>query len=372
MTQIYDVGGKGKRQCPSCQKYVAAITCQCPCGHEFRKSKMVAKSEVDSDEPQEIKTYTEGGKGKKQCPKCEKYVGCRMQVCACGNTNFPKKVKEEVVKTTEPHEINTFDEGGQGKKQCASCNKFISARHQHCACGSTEFVKIVREVEEKEIHLHDEGGKGRKQCASCNKYLSARYTQCACGSTEFTKKIVERVVKTYDKLKLGRKQCPNCKAIIGGRQSKCVCGKEFEVSIVSVSGSKEDPEKQRIRNIVNNPYYRPPSPYTFGLRCKIVTPAGDCPYNLKSTDEDSIRDWARKVIESGLKNNIEYRLSALKYWSEQFYDRFRNPAEAKLVRQTLTEIESDLYPHYSELQSDNTEETADSDEDDEEITQAFG
>ena len=35
--------------------------------------------------PTEIKTYDEGGRGKKQCPSCEKYVGARNAVCACGH-----------------------------------------------------------------------------------------------------------------------------------------------------------------------------------------------------------------------------------------------------------------------------------------------
>ncbi|CAE7860173.1 ruvB [Symbiodinium microadriaticum] len=42
-------------------------------------------------ETKEIKTYDEGGRGKKQCPSCQKYVGARNAVCACGHEfNKPK------------------------------------------------------------------------------------------------------------------------------------------------------------------------------------------------------------------------------------------------------------------------------------------
>lgn len=39
-----------------------------------------------------VKTYDEGGKGKKQCSSCKKYVGIRTSVCACGSA-FVSKAK---------------------------------------------------------------------------------------------------------------------------------------------------------------------------------------------------------------------------------------------------------------------------------------
>ncbi|TXI89759.1 MAG: hypothetical protein E6Q36_02810 [Chryseobacterium sp.] len=54
------------------------------------------ESEVESvsvnTEDKIIKTYDEGGKGKKQCSSCKKYVGIRTSVCACGSA-FVSKAK---------------------------------------------------------------------------------------------------------------------------------------------------------------------------------------------------------------------------------------------------------------------------------------
>lgn len=41
-----------------------------------------------------IATYDEGGKGKKQCPSCEKFVGAGNALCACGHQFIAKKGKK--------------------------------------------------------------------------------------------------------------------------------------------------------------------------------------------------------------------------------------------------------------------------------------
>jgi len=43
----------------------------------------------EPDAPREIKVYDEGGKGRKQCSQCKKYVGVRQSICVCGHV-FPK------------------------------------------------------------------------------------------------------------------------------------------------------------------------------------------------------------------------------------------------------------------------------------------
>lgn len=39
----------------------------------------------EPDVPREVKVYDEGGKGRKQCSRCKKYVGVRQTICACGH-----------------------------------------------------------------------------------------------------------------------------------------------------------------------------------------------------------------------------------------------------------------------------------------------
>ena len=76
MIKVYEEGGRGKKQCPSCSKYVGAISKKCICGHIFQTKEHVSTV---------IQTYDEGGKGKKQCPSCKKYIGGRNRECACGH-----------------------------------------------------------------------------------------------------------------------------------------------------------------------------------------------------------------------------------------------------------------------------------------------
>ena len=56
-----------------------------------------------TSEPHTVKTYDEGGKGRKRCPSCEKYVGAVTKVCNCGHEFNGKKV-EPSQKSTPPSE----------------------------------------------------------------------------------------------------------------------------------------------------------------------------------------------------------------------------------------------------------------------------
>ncbi len=44
-------------------------------------------------------------------------------------------------KATTETTVETFKEGGRGRKQCPSCQKFIGARNSVCACGHKFEVK---------------------------------------------------------------------------------------------------------------------------------------------------------------------------------------------------------------------------------------
>jgi hypothetical protein len=77
MTTYYEEGGKGRKQCPDCTKYVGVRVASCLCGHDF--SGDTAAKDDDS-----VTIYEEGGKGRKQCPDCNKYVGGRVANCLCG------------------------------------------------------------------------------------------------------------------------------------------------------------------------------------------------------------------------------------------------------------------------------------------------
>lgn len=87
----YTEAGRGRKQCPACQIYIGVRSNTCVCGHLFNPD---AATKVEkTDEPKEIKTFTEAGPGRKQCPACQVYVGVRSNLCICGHA-FTKKEKE--------------------------------------------------------------------------------------------------------------------------------------------------------------------------------------------------------------------------------------------------------------------------------------
>lgn len=49
--KTFDVGGKGRKQCPKCTKYVGAVTKVCACGHEFRPAAKAAPAPVSTPAP---------------------------------------------------------------------------------------------------------------------------------------------------------------------------------------------------------------------------------------------------------------------------------------------------------------------------------
>lgn len=50
--KTYDEGGRGRKQCPSCEKYVGAVTKVCVCGHEFNSKSKAPKGRQPDSEPE--------------------------------------------------------------------------------------------------------------------------------------------------------------------------------------------------------------------------------------------------------------------------------------------------------------------------------
>ena len=66
----------------------------------------------------------------------------------------------------------------------------------------------------------------------------------------------------------------------------------------------------------------------------VLCPAGACPHKLKSSDRDSVVEWANAVMESGMKHNLKYTPEALGYWVGHFYEY--GCSEYVTIRQILT------------------------------------
>lgn len=108
--KTFTEGGKGRKKCPAdgCPHFVAAVTKKCPCGHEFVKGVKPAGQETKV-----ITRYDTGGRGKKQCPGCKKYVGAKTGECPCGHiftstkptptaTRVAAKLSTAATQTPEP------------------------------------------------------------------------------------------------------------------------------------------------------------------------------------------------------------------------------------------------------------------------------
>ena len=255
----------------------------------------------------EIQTYTEGGAGRKVCPSCGKYVGARRELCACGY-EFVEGALERFQKVEDTKEISTYDEPGKGRKQCQGCKKYVGLRIAICPCGF-DFSTVVKE---SQVVTYDEPGKGRKQCQGCKKYVGLRMAICPCGF-DFSKAVKESQVVTYDEGGPRRKQCPTCEKYVGCSQSHCACGYEFplqEERMVREEITKVEVEAQASSNAC-------------GWSGRInLTPAGDCAVRLKGSSYEEVKDWATAVVENGHRHGVHYAPSALRYYVRQFIPIF--------------------------------------------------
>jgi hypothetical protein len=134
-------GVVGCKQCPGCEEFVGVKTYVCKkCGHEFKKK--VKK------EKEPVKTYKEYEKGRKECPGCKFYVAQQTQTCACGHKfekpdskQILEKVlsgdltEEEARQQIESQKVKVYDTGGRGRKQCPQCRKFVGYSAEYCGCG---------------------------------------------------------------------------------------------------------------------------------------------------------------------------------------------------------------------------------------------
>jgi hypothetical protein len=102
MVKTYSTGGKARKKCPNCAKFVHARCLSCICGHKFVKgvAKVTKKAKAVN---KDVKVYKKGGAGKKQCVPCKAYVGVRTSYCKCGY-DFKRgsyKKSEEIPLTIE-------------------------------------------------------------------------------------------------------------------------------------------------------------------------------------------------------------------------------------------------------------------------------
>lgn len=214
--------------------------------------------------------------------------------------------------TAEP---KYYDEAGKGRKLCV-CGKFVAARSVQCPCCKNVFnaealARIEsRQVEIKEIETYNEPGQGRKQCQKCFKYISARRTSCKCGHTFEAK---EKEVAAFDTPAEGLRQCLSCEKYIGNRYRECPnCGeKQDKLTKVKTTDSEYD---EAIACPPTSCIPGNPSKYKV-----IIAPSGECPVKLTNTEPTTVAQWVEDVLNYGYRKNIIYSLFALKYYVSYFF-----------------------------------------------------
>ena len=227
--------------------------------------------------------------------------------------------------------VKTYDEGGKGKKKCPSCTKYVGAINKLCACGyefkPEDKIKILVKSEPKEVKVYSEGGKGRKKCPQCFKFVPAITKLCVCKfdfSLQEKKSIGE--IKVYNKGGKGKKECPECHKYVGAVSAVCGCGFDFKAAKQASKDAKAAMYYAACQQ-ANMPTDRPsitPALASLMMGCKstVVAPAGKCPHRLDSVEPEAIDEWVDKVRGTFKSKGQFLTLSGLVYFVNEFFNMF--------------------------------------------------
>ena len=90
-------------------------------------------------------------RGKKDCPNCNSEIGARTILCRECGYHYPSKCirKDLLKKENKPKEVKTFTSGGQGRKECLGCHIFIGAVIKTCPKCGYKFLPAKKKVIKK-------------------------------------------------------------------------------------------------------------------------------------------------------------------------------------------------------------------------------
>jgi hypothetical protein len=168
----------------------------------------------------------------------------------------------------------------------------------------------------------NKAGKGRKLCENCSNYVGARTKICDCGysfedgTTGNVKQEVKKVSNIFAGPGKGRKQCNECNRYIGARSLECPnCGADLSKKDCEVEEVKTVEPKQEVEERKESPYLSFVINAGFSGREPLIhTPAGECPFELKSLDQESVDQWCESIIDKGRSGRKVYLPSSMKYW----------------------------------------------------------
>lgn len=164
-----------------------------------QESGKISRPEIEIEDK-----HLKPGPGKKQCPSCQKYIGVRSENCSLCNYNFKTKEKTEVERQSVVinSDIKKFDGPGKGRKECPKCHSFIGARTSECECGYSFESKSSQKEETKKSFFVEEKTKG-----IFGLIASAKAKQ---QEQEKKQKEKEQGLVKFQIEGRGRKLCPDC------------------------------------------------------------------------------------------------------------------------------------------------------------------
>lgn len=223
--------------------------------------------------------------------------------------------------------VKTFDEGGKGKKKCPDCLKFVGVINKFCVCGHEfkpqEKVLIKNPAE---VKVYPSGGKGRKQCPECHKFIPAITKICICGLNFKDQEKNSIEVKVYTHGGKGKKECPQCRKFVGAVSPVCSCGFDFKAAKQAAYDAKKAlyfNACQQANMPVDKPSISPAlASLMIGCKSTIVAPAGKCPHRLESTEPEVVDEWVGKVRAHFRSKSQFLTLSGLIYFVNEFFYMF--------------------------------------------------
>jgi len=161
------MASRGKKDCPNCNKEIDARTQLCKCGYHF-PSKKIRKDLLEEKNKLIVsKTNSSKRQGKKDCPNCNKEIAAATRLCECGY-HFPsgevkKELLEEKNKIKIPKSPKIYSSEGIGRKKCPDCNIIISAVSKICFKCNFDFIAAKKDKVEEKLKIRAEKAEERQK-----------------------------------------------------------------------------------------------------------------------------------------------------------------------------------------------------------------
>ena len=170
-----------------------------------------AEQTVRAIQHSNVTTYDEGGRGRKQCPSCKKYLGNRNTVCACGHEFVkapasaaapkPKSVGAAAapVRRVESSQVETPQEYTPGRHVFCTVRQRTAIPAGACPVKLTGTdIQIVEEWAEK-VRIHCQRERSQWMMLSALKYYAREFYDIFGSDYEIVKKHLDTLYASEER-----------------------------------------------------------------------------------------------------------------------------------------------------------------------------